>query len=131
MKKISSALRVNLAQYRELAVLSQFGSDLDKATELKLAQGRILLETLKQDQYAPYPVEDQVILLYIAANGHLIDVPPNEIRSFNRNFLNYIKSNYSQLIQSIQSTGNLTPDAEETLINAVKEYIEIHYPKTT
>lgn len=131
MKKISSPLRVNLAQYRELAIFSQFGSDLDKSTERKLTQGRILLETLKQDQYVPYPVEDQVILLYIAANGYLTDVPVSSIRSFNRGFLDYIKSKYSHIPESIRSSGDLTPDAEETLTGAVKEYIEVQFPKTT
>jgi len=131
MKKISSPMRVNLAQYRELAIFSQFGSDLDKSTERKLTQGRILLETLKQDQYVPYPVEDQVILLYIAANGYLTDVPVGGIRSFNRSFLDYTKRKYPYIPESIRSSGDLSPDAEQALINAVKEYIDIQFPKTT
>ncbi len=84
MKKIAGPLRVNLAQYRELAVFAQFGSDLDKATRDKLVQGEHLLETLKQTQYSPMPVEDQVIVLYIASNKYLMDVPVKDVKKFTK-----------------------------------------------
>jgi F-type H+-transporting ATPase subunit alpha len=97
IKKIAGPLRVNLAQYRELAVFAQFGSDLDKATKEKLDQGVRLFETLKQDQYAPYPVEDQVIVLYVATGRYLMDVPVKEVKKFNRDILNFVKEKYPQI----------------------------------
>jgi F-type H+-transporting ATPase subunit alpha len=122
MKKIAGPLRVNLAQYRELAVFAQFGSDLDKATKDKLIQGERLLESLKQDLYSPFPVEDQVVLLYIATNKYLMDIPVKEVKSFSRNALAYIKDKYAQILQSIQQTGELKPDMEKLLKKAIEEY---------
>ena len=122
MKKIAGPLRVNLAQYRELAVFAQFGSDLDKATKDKLTQGERLYETLKQDLFTPFPVEDQVILLYIASNKYLMDIPVKAVKKFNREALAYIKDKYPQVLQAIQQTGELKPDIEEILKNAIDEY---------
>lgn len=121
MKKIAGPLRVNLAQYRELAVFAQFGSDLDKATKDKLVQGERLLETLKQDLYAPYAVEDQVILLYIATNKYLMDIPVKSVKKFNSDSLAYIKEKYPQVPEAIRQTGELKPDIEELLKKAVEE----------
>ena len=121
MKKIAGPLRVNLAQYRELAVFAQFGSDLDKATKDKLTQGERLLEALKQDLYAPFPVEDQVILLYIASNKYLMDIPVKEVKKFNLNSLAYVKDKYPQVLESIRQTGELQPDMEELLKTAIDE----------
>jgi F-type H+-transporting ATPase subunit alpha len=121
MKKIAGPLRVNLAQYRELAVFAQFGSDLDKVTKDKLVQGERLLETLKQDLYNPYPVEDQVILLYIANNKYLMDISVKEVKKFNNNTLEYIKEKYPQVPESIHQTGELKPDMEELLKKAIEE----------
>ncbi|MGE4484180.1 MAG: F0F1 ATP synthase subunit alpha [Oscillospiraceae bacterium] len=122
MKKIASPLRVNLAQYRELAVFSQFGSDLDRSTRDKLLQGERLLETLKQDRYSPIPVEEQVILLYIAVSKYLMDVPVKDVKKFSGGAVNYIKDKYSQIPESILQTGALSPDMEELLKKAVEEY---------
>ncbi|MDP4153595.1 MAG: F0F1 ATP synthase subunit alpha [Bacillota bacterium] len=122
MKKIASPLRVNLAQYRELAVFSQFGSDLDQATRSKLLQGERLLETLKQDQYSPLAVEDQVVLLYIAINEYLLDIPVNKVKKFNHDALEYIKEKYPQIFKSISDTKALSSDMEELLNQAIKEF---------
>ena len=122
MKKVAGPLRVNLAQYRELAVFAQFGSDLDKATKDKLVQGERLLETLKQDLYAPFPVEDQVILLYIAANKYLMDISVKDVKKFNHNVLAHIKDKYPQVPESIKLTGELKPDMEELFKKAIDEY---------
>lgn len=123
MKKIAGPLRVNLAQYRELAVFAQFGSDLDKVTKEKLVQGERLLETLKQDVYEPYAVEDQVIVLYIATNRYLFDIPTEKVRKFNKDVLAYIKEHYPQVPESIRNTGKLEPDAENQLKTAIDEFM--------
>ena len=130
MKKIAGPLRVNLAQYRELAVFAQFGSDLDRATRDKLTQGEHLLETLKQAQYTPMPVEDQVILLYIASNKYLMDVQVTNIRKFNGRFLEYVKEKYSQIPSSISETGELKPEVEELLKNAIEEFLDSYRLKS-
>lgn len=122
IKKIAGPLRVNLAQYRELAVFAQFGSDLDKATKEKLLQGQRLFETLKQGQYAPYPVEDQVIILYLATSKYLMGVPVKDVRKFNRDALRYIKENYPQIPESILQSGQLQPEMEQLLKKAVEEF---------
>ena len=123
MKKIAGPMRVNLAQYRELAVFAQFGSDLDKVTKEKLLQGERLLETLKQDVYEPYPVEDQVIILYIATNKYLFDIPTEKVRKFNKDILAYIKEHYPQVSESVRQTGKLEPQAEDQLKTAIDEYM--------
>ena len=130
MKKIAGPLRVNLAQYRELAVFAQFGSDLDRATRDKLTQGEHLLETLKQAQYTPMPVEDQVILLYIASNKYLMDVQVTNIRKFNGRFLEYIKEKYSQIPSSISETGELKSEVEELLKKAIEEFLDSYRLKS-
>ena len=122
MKKIAGPLRVNLAQYRELAVFAQFGSDLDKATRDKLTQGEILLETLKQPLYSTIPAEEQVIILYIATNKFLMDIPVKEVKKFNHNALGLVRDKYPQIIKSIAETGELKPDIEELLKKAIEEY---------
>lgn len=121
MKKIAGPLRVNLAQYRELAVFAQFGSDLDKATKDKLVQGERLLEALKQDLFNPFPVEDQVIILYIASNKYLMDIPVKSVKKFNSDALAYIKEKYPQVPEAIRQSGELKPDMEELLKKAIDE----------
>lgn len=121
-KKIAGPLRVNLAQYRELAVFEQFGSDLDPVTKEKLLLGERIFETLKQDQYAPYPAEEQVLLLYLATSRYLLDVPVKEVRKFNQEFLRYMKENASEVLRSIRETGKLSPESEQALKQAIEEF---------
>jgi len=125
MKKVSGPIRVNLAQYRELAVFAQFGSDLDKATRDKLAQGERLVETFKQPQHATLPVEDQVIILYSATNRYLMDIPVSHVRKFNRELVKYMRESFPQVGKALAETGELTPDTEEVM----KEGIEIFREK--
>jgi F-type H+-transporting ATPase subunit alpha len=122
MKKVAGPIRINLAQYRELAVFTQFGSDLDKATREKLAQGERLTETLKQPQYSPLDVEDQVIVLYAAVNKYLMDIPVKKIRAFNEGLLRLIKSKYPEVRDIILKTGELKPEAEEALKKGLEEF---------
>lgn len=122
MKKVAGPLRVNLAQYRELAVFAQFGSDLDKATRDKLIQGERLLETLKQPQYATLPVEDQVIILYSASNKYLMDLPLKEVRRFNSELISFMRDRYPQIGETVRTTGELKADTEELLKKALEEF---------
>ncbi len=122
IKKIAGPLRVNLAQYRELAVFEQFGSDLDKVTKEKLLLGERIFETLKQDQYSPYAAEDQAVILYLATGGFLLDIPVKEVRKFNTDALKYMKENYPEITESIRQTGKMQPEMEETLKKAIEEF---------
>ncbi|MCR4437119.1 MAG: F0F1 ATP synthase subunit alpha [Clostridiales bacterium] len=121
MKKIAGPLRINLAQYRELAAFAQFGSDLDKATRDKLVQGERLFETLKQPQYAPMPVEDQVIVLYCATNKYLMDLPNKDVKKFNEELVKYIRDRYPQVPEAIATTGEMKPEIEELLKKGIEE----------
>lgn len=122
MKRIAGSLRINLAQYRELAVFTQFGSDLDKATRDKLTQGERLVETLKQPQYETMPVEDQVIVLYSATNRYLIDLPEKSVKKFNEALVKFIRNRYPQVIDGITVAGDLEPEAEELLKKGIGEF---------
>lgn len=122
MKKVAGPLRVNLAQYRELAVFAQFGSDLDKATKDKLIQGERLVETLKQAQYSPMPVEDQMVVLYTATNKYLMDIPSKEVRKFNKEMLIFLKDKYPEILNTISQTGEFKPETEELLKKALEEF---------
>ncbi|MBR1704378.1 MAG: F0F1 ATP synthase subunit alpha [Clostridia bacterium] len=115
MKKIAGPLRINLAQYREMAVFAQFGSDLDDSTKRQLMQGERLFEVLKQPQYSPYEVEEQVVLLYTAVNGNLMDIEKEQVGDFNRGLLNFIKTSDQALLDGILSEGQMTPELEEKL----------------
>jgi F-type H+-transporting ATPase subunit alpha len=122
MKKIAGPVRINLAQYRELAAFAQFGSDLDKATRDKLTSGERLMETLKQPLYSTMPVEDQVIVLYIATGKYLMEVPNRDVKSFNKKALEFVREKYPQIPAAIVETGDLKPDTEALLKQALDEY---------
>lgn len=124
MKKVAGPLRINLAQYRELAVFAQFGSDLDRSTRDKLLQGERLVETLKQPQYSTMNVEDQIIVLYAATNKYLMDLPVKEIRKFNMELVNYMRNRYPQVGQTIANTGDLSSETEELLKNGIEEFLK-------
>jgi F-type H+-transporting ATPase subunit alpha len=122
IRKISGRLRLDLAQYREMAAFAQFGSDLDKATQDKLSQGERLMEVLKQPQYAPYPLEEQVAILYLAINGYLMDVEVEKIASFVKTYLLYLKNQKADLMRGIAETGVLSADQEADLRTAVESF---------
>ena len=121
MKKIAAPIRVELAQFRELASFAQFGSELDADTKEKLAQGERIREVLKQPQYAPVPVEYQVIILYAATRKHLLDIPTEKVLDFEESLFEYIKTKYPELPESIKETRVLSDDAEQKLIQAIGE----------
>ena len=122
MKKIASPIRVELAQFRELASFAQFRSDLDKSTKEQLAQGERIREMLKQPQYKPLPVENQVVIIYAATKKYLLDVPVNKIADFEVGLYNYIDNNYPNIFKGIREKKELTEDIERELISAITSY---------
>ena len=121
IKKISAPIRVELAQYRELAAFSQFGSELDADTKEKLAQGERIKEILKQPQYQPLPVEKQVIIIYAATKKYLIDIPVEDILRFEEELFNYVDTKYPEILDSIRDTKELTEENENALVKAIEE----------
>lgn len=124
MKKVAGRLRLDLAQYRELEAFAQFGSELDKSTRERLAQGQRIVETLKQPQYKTLPVWHQVVILYSAVNGYLMDIEVNKVREFNEKLVQYISANYPQIFDSIKETKDLTLENEELLKKVIVEFKE-------
>ncbi|MCI7812103.1 MAG: F0F1 ATP synthase subunit alpha [Lachnospiraceae bacterium] len=122
MKKIAAPIRVELAQYRELAAFSQFGSELDDDTKEKLAQGERIKEVLKQPQYDPMPVEYQVIIIYAATKKYLLDIPVADILRFERELFEFIKIKYPEIPERIASEKQISEDNEQNLIKAIEEF---------
>lgn len=123
MKSIAGSLRIDLAQYRELAAFAQFGSDLDKATQARLTRGERMVELLKQGQYVPMPVEDQIMSIFAVANGYLDDMPVEAVQPFEAEFLRFMKSDKPKIVESIRSAGDFK-GVEKELIAAVEEFKE-------
>ena len=121
MKKIAAPIRTELAQYRELAAFAQFGSELDADTSEKLAQGERLKEILKQPQYAPMPVEKQVVIIYAAIKKYLMDIPVAKILQFESELLELIDTKYPEIIGKIQETHVMDEETEKKLIAAIEE----------
>ena len=122
IKKIAAPIRPELAQYRELASFSQFGSELDADTKEKLAQGERIREMLKQPQYKPMPVEYQVIIIYAVTKKYVIDIDVDRILDFEQGLFDFIDTKYPQIPESIKETKELTADNEKALIAAIEEF---------
>ena len=124
VKKLSGRLRIDLAQYRELAAFAQFGSELDKFTLDKLVQGERSLETLKQPQYQTLAVEQQVVILYALVNGYLANVETNKVKEFNDGLLSWMEDKKADVLLEIKQKKVLKEDLEAKLKAAVEEYVE-------
>ena len=122
VRKLSGRLRLDLAQYREMAAFAQFGGDLDKATQDKLAQGQRLMEALKQPQFAPLAMEEQAAALFAAINGHLMDVPVEKVSGFVRGFLDYLRLRKAETLKRIAGSGELDSDSEQELGGAIETF---------
>jgi len=122
MKKVAGKLRLDLAQYRELAAFAQFGSDLDETTRNQLERGKRLTEILKQGQYVPMAVEHQVAILYTAVNGLLDDVPVEKIGEFEEKFHTYLDASHQGLLKSILDKGDLDEGLEGKLKSAIEDF---------
>ncbi|MDR2807637.1 MAG: F0F1 ATP synthase subunit alpha [Spirochaetaceae bacterium] len=122
VRHISGRLRLDLAQYREMAAFAQFGSDLDRATQEKLAQGERIMEILKQPQFSPFLLEEEVAILFAVTNNVLLSVPKEKVLSFVHGFLEYLKVNHAPLMESIKKTGALSLENESELQAAAEKY---------
>ena len=122
MKQVAGRLRLDLAQFRELEAFAEFGSDLDKASQQQLDRGARIVEILKQPQYSPFPVDEQVMSIWAATNGYLDDVPLDSVGRFERELLDHLRSRYSGIGETIVSTGKLEDDTVEQLKAAVEDF---------
>ena len=110
MKKVSGSIKLELAQYREMAAFAQFASDLDASTQALLARGARLTELLKQPQYSPIPIEEQVVILYAGTKGYLDDIPTSDVGRYEAELLEEFRSRYSDLMNEIRESGKLPDD---------------------
>ena len=122
MKQVAGTLRLDLAQYREMAAFAQFGSELDKATQAQLARGVRMVELLKQEQYKPMPVADQVISIYAGVNGFIDNVPVNKIRDFEKDLMTYIKEKHANLGSEVKSKKKIDDEFGGQLKQIITEF---------
>lgn len=125
MKKVAGSLKLDLAQYRELEAFSKFGSDLDKSTQRTLAKGARLVELLKQGQYAPVPVEKQVVSIYYGTKGFMDEIPVKDVKRFEKEVLEYIEVKYKQIFESIKKDKDVSKETEELLKKVGQEFLSI------
>ena len=124
MRQVAGKLRIDLAQYRELETFTQFGTDLDKATQAQLTRGERVWEILKQEQYKPLSTSKQVMIIYAATKGFLDELPVGSIKKFEAGFYKFIDSNYSDVEHEIESKGELTEEAIKTLDSVITAYLK-------
>ncbi len=125
MKQVSGTLRLELAQYRELASFAQFGSDLDKDTQARLEKGKRLIEILKQDQYKPMAVEKQIMIIYSAVNNFLLDIKVSDIKRFEKEFLEYMDTHHREIGKAILDKKVLDDELKSALESAIVEFKKI------
>ena len=122
MKKIAGKLRLDLAQFRELEAFAKFASDLDEATALQITRGRRMVEILKQNQYVPMSVANQVVIIYAASKGYLDDIDLDKVKDFEIGLLEHFQSKYSDSLDEIHETGDIGEDLEKKMDNAIEEF---------
>ena len=128
MKQVAGHLRLDLAQYHELAAFAQFGTELDKVTQARLSRGERMMELLKQDQYQPMPVEEQIAIIYAGVNRYLDDLPVEKVRAFEQGYLRFLHSNYPRLLKDIREKKALDEEMEESLKRSIAEFEESFAP---
>jgi F-type H+-transporting ATPase subunit alpha len=124
MKSVAGRMKLDLAQFRDLAAFAQFGSDLDPATRAQLDRGLRVQEVLKQPQYQPLPVEEQVAIIYVVNNGTLDTVPVERIGEFEKGYLDYLRTTYPQVLTTIRDSRALSDESNKTLTSAAREYMQ-------
>ena len=122
MRKVSGSLRLDLSQYRELEAFAAFGSDLDAASAAALDRGARLVELLKQAQYQPFPVEEQVVSIFLGTRGHLDSVPVGDVRRFEAEFLDHVRRNHEGILAEIRDTGELSDELSERIEKVVGDF---------
>jgi len=125
MKQVAGMLRLDLAQYREMEAFAQFASELDESTRRLLIRGERMVEILKQDQYQPMPVEEQIAVIFVGVNGYLDDLPVDACRRFESEFLQYLKSSHPDILIETRDKKEITPELEEKMRKAVEEFKKI------
>jgi F-type H+-transporting ATPase subunit alpha len=126
MKKLAGPLRIEFAQFKELAAFSQFGSDLNKDTLDRLNHGERIMEVLKQPQYRPKPVEDQVLILYALSNKHMDDIGVGRIQKFQKDLIHYVEEHIPHIKNEIKSSGKISEKLVEDIDNAITQVKEMH-----
>jgi F-type H+-transporting ATPase subunit alpha len=121
-KQVAGRLRLDLAQFRELAAFAAFGSDLDEATQAQLTRGERLVEILKQGQYKPMSMEEQVALIYCGVNGHLDELPIPSLAKYEEEFIPFIESKYPGIYESIRNEKKISDETEEELVKAITDF---------
>jgi len=124
MKKVAGKIKLEAAQYRELAAFAQFGSDLDKETQDQLERGKRLFEVFKQDQYSPMAVADQVIVYFSATNGYMDKVPVEKIKEFEAGLIEYVNDHAKDTIKEINKSGKLEEESDKKLRDAIAKFSE-------
>jgi F-type H+-transporting ATPase subunit alpha len=122
MKSVAGTLRIDLSQYYSLKAFAQFGSDLDPATQRRLARGERMVEVLKQGQYQPMPVAEQVVAIFIATEGVYDDLKVESIGRFETEFLEHLRSEKAEVLQEITETGKLSDELKESILGAAKDF---------
>ena len=122
MKKVAGSIKLELAQYREMEAFSQFASDLDASTQQLLARGARLTELLKQPQYSPLPMEEQVVSIFAGVRGHLDGIPVGDINRFEAQMLDHVRDNHADILLTIRETGNLDDDTDKKLEDVIASY---------
>ncbi|MCG3154819.1 MAG: ATP synthase subunit alpha [bacterium] len=125
MKQVAGRLRLDLAQYRELAAFAKFGSDLDKVTQQQLARGARMVELLKQGQYQPLPVEKQVAIIFVGANGLLDSLPVDQMQRFEAEYLSYLESTHPALLETLRSKKAIDDDLRAQMLEAANEFLKL------
>lgn len=126
MKKVSGTLRLDLAQFRELEAFAKFGSDLDAATQRQLRRGERLVEVLKQGQYQPVPVEEQIAMIFVATKGLVDDVPVERIKEFEKDFLERLSLSHGDLMKNLRDTGKMGDDTAEVLTKVATDLVSVY-----
>ena len=129
MKKVAGSIKLELAQYREMAAFAQFGSDLDASTQKLLNRGSKLTELLKQDQYSPMTVAEQVVTIYAGVKGYLDSIDTSQIRSFEKGLLELVKSEKPEILESIQKSGKIEDDTDKILSEVITNYKKTNFEK--
>jgi F-type H+-transporting ATPase subunit alpha len=124
MRQVAGSLRLDLAQYRELAAFAQFGSDLDKATQAQLNRGARLTEVLKQPQYQPLPVERQVLIIFAGGNGFLDQVPTTDVQRYEAELYRFLETRHSQLLATLAEKKAIDDQLKETALSALREFAQ-------
>lgn len=124
MKQVAGDLKLSLAQFRELAAFAQFGSDLDKATQQKLTRGERITEVMKQPQFTPYEISEQILVIWVATKGYLDEIAKEDVVRFEKEFLNYIKSKHDNILKEIEKEGKISENLFKEMEKATEEFKE-------